>query len=66
MPVIREQYGWCLQVVTEFESWIAADAKHFLPIHREAPPFTEQSTEQEVLVTGIKVFSITLRGLVWR
>jgi F-type H+-transporting ATPase subunit beta len=24
-------------------------------IHREAPPFTEQSTAQEILVTGIKV-----------
>lgn len=34
-----------------------AEAKAFLPIHREAPPFTEQSTEQEVLVTGIKVLS---------
>lgn len=32
-----------------------ADAKHHLPIHREAPPFVEQSTEQEILVTGIKV-----------
>merc|ERR1719478_308478 len=28
------------------------------PIHREAPPFTEQSTEQEVLVTGIKVVDL--------
>ncbi len=26
-------------------------------IHREAPPFVEQSTEQEILVTGIKVRS---------
>jgi F-type H+-transporting ATPase subunit beta len=24
-------------------------------IHREAPTFVEQSTEQEILVTGIKV-----------
>ena len=24
-------------------------------IHREAPPFIDQSTEQEILVTGIKV-----------
>lgn len=24
-------------------------------IHREAPEFTEQSTEQEILATGIKV-----------
>ena len=26
-------------------------------IHREAPPFVDQSTEQEILVTGIKVES---------
>jgi len=31
------------------------DYNELWPIHREAPPFTEQSTEQEVLVTGIKV-----------
>jgi F-type H+-transporting ATPase subunit beta len=28
---------------------------HFLPIHREAPAFVEQATEQQILVTGIKV-----------
>jgi len=28
-----------------------------LPIHREAPAFVEQETEQQILVTGIKVFS---------
>jgi len=28
---------------------------HSLPIHREAPLFTDQSTEQEILETGIKV-----------
>lgn len=32
-----------------------ADAKTTLPIHREAPSFADQSTEQEILVTGIKV-----------
>lgn len=32
-----------------------AETEHFLPIHREAPSFVEQSTEQEILVTGIKV-----------
>lgn len=32
-----------------------ADTKHHLAIHREAPPFVDQSTEQEILVTGIKV-----------
>jgi F-type H+-transporting ATPase subunit beta len=29
-----------------------------LPIHREAPKFVEQSTETEVLVTGIKVIDL--------
>ncbi len=28
------------------------------PIHRPAPPFTEQSTETEILVTGIKVIDL--------
>jgi hypothetical protein len=32
----------------------AAETTTFLPIHREAPPFSEQSTELEILVTGIK------------
>ena len=29
--------------------------EHYLPIHREAPAFIDQGTEQEILVTGIKV-----------
>jgi F-type H+-transporting ATPase subunit beta len=29
-----------------------------LPIHREAPPLTEQSTEAQVLITGIKVIDL--------
>nr|CAB3476512.1 unnamed protein product [Digitaria exilis] len=31
---------------------------HFLPIHREAPAFVEQATEQQILVTGIKVVDL--------
>ncbi len=38
----------------------AADSKHWAPIHREAPPFVDQSTEQEVLSTGIKVRSASI------
>merc|ERR1719395_70737 len=34
------------------------DAKQYDPIHKEAPVFTEQSTEQEVLSTGIKVIDL--------
>lgn len=33
---------------------------HFLPIHREAPAFVEQATEQQILVTGIKVIPSVL------
>jgi F-type H+-transporting ATPase subunit beta len=33
-------------------------AKSHLPIHRQAPEFVEQSTETEVLVTGIKVVDL--------
>merc|ERR1740130_2232920 len=34
------------------------DAKQYDPIHKEAPPFTDQSTEQEILSTGIKVIDL--------
>ncbi len=34
------------------------DGTHKLPIHREAPTFAEQSTEIEVLTTGIKVIDL--------
>ena len=34
------------------------DAKDFFPIHRSAPEFIEQSTETEILVTGIKVIDL--------
>ena len=34
---------------------VRADAKSFLPIHREAPSFDQQSVEMEMLTTGIKV-----------
>src|SRR5581483_4451654 len=32
--------------------------KKYLPIHRDAPPFTEQSTKTEVFETGIKVIDL--------
>ncbi|URD82415.1 hypothetical protein MUK42_27756 [Musa troglodytarum] len=34
------------------------ETNHFLPIHREAPAFVEQATEQQILVTGIKVVDL--------
>ncbi len=34
------------------------DIKHRYPIHRQAPPFTEQATKSEILETGIKVIDL--------
>jgi F-type H+-transporting ATPase subunit beta len=34
------------------------NATHFYPIHRAAPPFSEQSTRVEVFETGIKVIDL--------
>eukprot|EP00884_Botryococcus_braunii_P022476 jgi/Botrbrau1/8912/Bobra.0148s0026.1 len=59
IPVGRETLGRIINVIGEPVDEVGPiNAKHFLPIHREAPPFTEQSTEQEVLVTGIKVVDL--------
>lgn len=33
-------------------------AKTYLPIHREAPPFVEQSASSDLLITGIKVIDL--------
>ena len=34
------------------------DSTHTLPIHRAAPTFVEQSTESQILITGIKVVDL--------
>lgn len=39
--------------------FIPAETENSLAIHREAPPFVDQSTEMEMLVTGIKVLPPT-------
>ncbi|MDR0631341.1 MAG: F0F1 ATP synthase subunit beta [Holosporales bacterium] len=36
----------------------AVDAVDIMPIHRDAPPFTEQSPSDEILTTGIKVIDL--------
>lgn len=59
VPVGKEVLGRMFNVVGE-----AIDGKPDLkkpelsPIHREAPPFTEQSTKSEILETGIKVIDL--------
>ena len=59
VPVGRETLGRIMNVIGEPVDEVGPiNAKHWLPIHREAPPFTEQSTQQEILVTGIKVVDL--------
>jgi F0F1-type ATP synthase beta subunit len=57
IPVGEETLGRIMNVIGEpIDERGPINAKKFLPIHNKAPEFSEQSTEQEILVTGIKVW----------
>jgi F-type H+-transporting ATPase subunit beta len=59
MPVGPETLGRILNVIGEpVDERGPVNAKLTLPIHRAAPAFVEQSTEAEILVTGIKVIDL--------
>ncbi len=59
VPVGRETLGRILNVVGEpVDERGPVTAKASAPIHQPAPPFVDQSTEEEVLVTGIKVVDL--------
>jgi len=59
MPVGPETLGRILNVIGEpVDERGPIKTKMTLPIHRPAPTFAEQSTETEVLVTGIKVVDL--------
>ena len=59
VPVGREVLGRILNVIGEpVDEMGPVNAKHFFPIHREAPTYTELSTEVETFVTGIKVVDL--------
>jgi F-type H+-transporting ATPase subunit beta len=59
MPVGPETLGRILNVIGEpIDERGPVNTTKRLPIHREAPAFVEQSTETEVLVTGIKVVDL--------
>jgi len=59
MPVGPETLGRILNVIGEpVDERGAVGNKTTLPIHRSAPTFVEQSTEAEILVTGIKVIDL--------
>ena len=59
VPVGRETLGRILNVIGEpVDERGPVNAKATAPIHAPAPEFVEQSTQSEVLVTGIKVVDL--------
>lgn len=59
VPVGRELLGRIVNVIGEPQDDRGPiNASISLPIHRDAPAFIEQSTETEILVTGIKVVDL--------
>nr|POF09998.1 atp synthase subunit beta, mitochondrial [Quercus suber] len=59
VPVGRATLGRIINVIGEaIDQRGDLKTDHYLPIHREAPAFVEQATEQQILVTGIKVVDL--------
>lgn len=59
MPVGPETLGRIMNVVGEpIDERGPINAKATAPIHAKAPEFVDQSTESEILVTGIKVIDL--------
>ena len=59
IPVGPETLGRIINVIGEpIDEKGKVKTKERWPIHRQAPSFTEQSTETEILVTGIKVVDL--------
>ncbi len=59
MPVGKECLGRILNVIGEpVDEQGPVNATKFAPIHRDPPPFVDQSTEVEIFETGIKVIDL--------
>ncbi len=59
VPVGQEMLGRMINVVGEpIDERGPVNAKNTRPIHAPAPDFTDQSTESEILETGIKVIDL--------
>jgi F-type H+-transporting ATPase subunit beta len=59
IPVGRATLGRIMNVIGEpIDECGPIETPNFLGIHREAPPFVDQSTEMEMLSTGIKVVDL--------
>jgi F-type H+-transporting ATPase subunit beta len=59
VPVGEKTLGRIMNVIGEpVDQQGPIDSKERLPIHREAPSFTEQDTSTQVFETGVKVFDL--------
>ena len=59
VPVGRETLGRILNVIGQpVDELGPVNAKRHMPIHREAPSFEEQSTQEEMFETGVKVIDL--------
>jgi len=59
VPVGEKTLGRIMNVIGEpIDQQGPIDSKIRLPIHREAPKFTEQDTSTQVFETGVKVFDL--------
>ena len=59
IPVGPETLGRIINVIGQpIDEKGEVNTKEKWPIHRQAPKFTDQSTETEILVTGIKVIDL--------
>jgi len=59
VPVGPETLGRIMNVVGEaVDERGPVKSKRMMPIHRDAPEFVDQSTEKQMLVTGIKVVDL--------
>ncbi len=59
VPVGPETLGRIMNVIGEpIDERGPINSKKFYPIHREAPAFEDQSSGQELLITGIKVVDL--------
>lgn len=59
VPVGPKTLGRIMNVLGEpIDERGPIESEHLSPIHREAPPFTEQATSTQLLTTGIKVIDL--------
>ncbi|MDR1026404.1 MAG: F0F1 ATP synthase subunit beta [Lactobacillus sp.] len=59
VPVGRDMLGRIINVIGQpVDERGALNVKEYHPIHRDAPAFVDQSTDTEVLTTGIKVIDL--------